>query len=217
MVIIFDLDDTLFMEIDFLKSAFREIADRLSSSEPEELYVQMIGWHYSRENVFDNLARQFGVDKAELLVEYRNHYPAISLKSEVVDLLNSLQLNGYIIGLITDGRSVTQRNKIKALGLYKWIMEENIIISEEFGEQKPCDKNYQYFTDKYPNEEFFYVGDNVKKDFITPNRLGWKSICLLDDGNNIHKQDFNIDSKFLPTFIVNNLIDILKKINNRNI
>ena len=31
MVVIFDLDDTLYQEIDFLKSAFKEISDILST------------------------------------------------------------------------------------------------------------------------------------------------------------------------------------------
>ena len=33
------------------------------------------------------------------------------------------------------------------------------------------------------------MGDNLKKDFLTPNRLGWQTVCLRDDGRNIHKQD----------------------------
>ena len=52
-------------------------------------------------------------------------------------------------------------------------------------------ENYAYFMKRYSYcQSFIYVGDNVKKDFITPNALGWKTICLKDDGRNIHKQDF---------------------------
>ncbi len=44
--------------------------------------------------------------------------------------------------------------------------------------------------DKYPNAYYCYVGDNLSKDFVAPNQLGWDSICLIDHGNNIFKQDF---------------------------
>ena len=54
-------------------------------------------------------------------------------------------------------------------------------------------ENYAYFMKRYSYcQSFIYVGDNVKKDFITPNALGWKTICLKDDGRNIHKQDFTL-------------------------
>lgn len=97
--------------------------------------------------------------------------------------------DGVRIGLITDGRSVQQRNKIEALGLLRWIDENDTIISEEFGSEKPTTENYLYLMKRYPDcHDFTYVGDNVKKDFIAPNALGWNSICLRDDGRNIHKQ-----------------------------
>lgn len=43
---------------------------------------------------------------------------------------------------------------------------------------------------RYPDcHGFTYVGDNLKKDFIAPNALGWLTVCLKDDGRNIHKQE----------------------------
>lgn len=94
------------------------------------------------------------------------------------------------IGLITDGRSVQQRNKIEVLGLKRWIDEEDIVISEEFGSEKPALENYAYFMKRYLKcHDFTYVGDNLKKDFIAPNSLGWMTVCLKDDGRNIHKQN----------------------------
>lgn len=50
-------------------------------------------------------------------------------------------------------------------------------------------ENYAYFMKRYSYcQSFIYVGDNVKKDFITPNALGWKTICIKDDGRNIHSK-----------------------------
>jgi putative hydrolase of the HAD superfamily len=45
--------------------------------------------------------------------------------------LKQLKANGYKLGLITDGRSISKRKKIKALNIEKYF--EYILISEEFG------------------------------------------------------------------------------------
>jgi putative hydrolase of the HAD superfamily len=51
---------------------------------------------------------------------YRNHYPSINLTSENENLLKQLKANGYKLGLITDGGSIQQRNKIKSTNIEKF-------------------------------------------------------------------------------------------------
>lgn len=64
--------------------------------------------------------------------------------------------------------------------------------------------------------EYFYIADNVKKDFITPNKLGWTTVCLLDSGKNIHPQNFNISEEYLPKFRINKIIELKILIQNTN-
>ena len=106
--------------------------------------------------------------------------------------------------LITDRHSVTQRNKIKALNIDT--LFDLIIISEEFGSEKPNPKNFEAFN-KFNTIEKYYIGDNTSKDFIAPNALGWTTICLPDNGNNIHMQDFNKELIYLPKIKIHNLSD----------
>jgi hypothetical protein len=41
------------------------------------------------------------------------------------------------------------------------------IISEEFGSEKPCVKNYEVVMNKFPERKIFiYVGDNPAKDQV---------------------------------------------------
>lgn len=186
-VVCFDLDDTLYKEIDFVKSAFGEIAACEGHPEWVDLMMQ---WFFDGENVFLRLNRQLGQHKpiADYLTVYRNHFPHISLSDGVRSTLDALARKGVVLGLITDGRSVSQRNKIKALGLEKWFADKNIIISEEFGSEKTEERNFCYFNQLYPEASFAYVGDNPSKDFLVPNGLGWETIMLKDDGRNIHRQ-----------------------------
>ena len=203
-VICFDLDDTLCKEIDCLKSAFREIAEYSAEhchgcSVPvavlaHKAYDVMIAAYQEGQNAFDVLNSFLGLDLpiADYLYIYRNHKPKIALCEDVDRTLDALKAEGVRIGLITDGRSVQQRNKIKALGLGRWIENADIVVSEEFGSEKPALANYEYFMKRYPEcHDFTYVGDNPRKDFIAPNSLGWMTICLKDDGRNIHRQEFS--------------------------
>lgn len=207
-VICFDLDDTLYKEIDFVKSAFGEIA---SSVGKPELVTQMMRWHYEGENVFQELNYFIGQDKpiAEYLTIYRNHVPNIELSEGVEETLNELAHRGIILGLITDGRSISQRNKIKALRLDRWFNDKNIIISEEFGSEKTDERNFRYYMELYPCGTFCYVGDNPSKDFLAPQKVGWNTICLLDDGRNIHQQHLDVGKEYLPKYKINHISELI--------
>ncbi len=206
--IIFDLDDTLMYEIDFLKSAFKEIADFIDKKNQEELFKLMLIKYHEGENVFDFLINNYtNFSKEQLLQMYRNHFPNVSLNEGADDLLKKIKSKGYKLGLITDGRSVTQRNKLKALKIED--LFDKIIVSEEFGSMKPNESNFKVFQEP-EIDDYFYIADNTKKDFVTPNKLGWTSICLLDQGSNIHSQNFNIEEDYLPKIKINSLSELLK-------
>lgn len=198
--VIFDLDDTLVSEIDFLKSAYYYIAAQLGK---DNLYEQMLEKYFAREDVFQFVEYEYGVLKSDLLHYYRTHEPNITLKNGAEELLSFLKDKNYKLGLITDGRSVSQRNKLKALGIENYF--DKIIISEEFGSEKPDENNYKVFVED--SHTYFYIGDNFTKDFIAPNRLGWTTIALLDDGQNIHKQEL-VSDEYSAKFCVTSLLDI---------
>ena len=208
LVVCFDLDDTLYKEIDYLKSAYQEISEAVGHS---EAVPQMMDWYYKKKNVFAELINDYNlsVSISDLLIMYRNHYPNISLDAGVKEFLEELKEYGAKLGLITDGRSVSQRNKIKALGLEGFFDVE--IISEEFGSEKPDSRNYQAVMDAFPDRKYFvYVGDNPAKDFIAPNQLGWDTFCLKTDGRNIHGQNFSVAKEYLPRHVINTLVDVFK-------
>jgi putative hydrolase of the HAD superfamily len=202
--IVFDLDDTLVNEIDYLKSAFKEIA-RFLDPENKNLFNEMFSWYTRKENVFQNLLDRYqNVNIQEIKNWYRNHVPDFNFESEKRQFLLNLKKEGHILGLVTDGFSITQRNKIKALELEN--MFDLIIISEEFGYEKPNHNNFSVFH-QFQTNEYYYIADNVSKDFLAPNQLGWKTVCLLDNGNNIHGQDFSKEPIYLPKTIIKNLCD----------
>ena len=206
--IIFDLDDTLYKEIDFLKSAYQHIAFLLEEEIGDYIYDEMLDLYEAGRSTFDVIKEHYKVKMSikEMVHEYRYHLPMISMNDEVTEVLNQLKEHKVKMGIITDGRSESQRNKLHALGILEDF--EEIIISEEFGSEKPAKGNFTFYEDKYPDYGFIYIGDNFKKDFISPNKLGWNTIGLLDDGQNIHKQDPNLSKEYLPMNSINSFSDI---------
>lgn len=219
--VIFDLDDTLYKEIDFLQSGFVFISNKLSEHVEDSskvIYDKLFSYFITGEDAFYSIIVEYDLymfRKNDLISLYRNHIPKIKLSKETTETLQYLTKKEYFLGLLTDGRSAQQRNKIKSLNIKKYISE--ILISGEFGSEKPNKNNFLYFSDnKYSDcDKFYYIGDNIIKDFIFPNSLGWTTVCIKDNGQNIHKQNFNVDKKYLPHYIVKNLIDIIPIINEK--
>ena len=215
-VVVFDLDDTLYKEHDYLLSAYREIADRIESCYGlEGIFDRMCQWWQDGENVFQCLIAycqpsniQCSMFNVQCLLDlYRSHVPAIRLDEDTKHLLDRLHPHA-VLGLITDGRSLTQRHKIDALGLSVYMDEQDILISGETGFEKPSDEPFRHFMERYPSRTYYYIGDNPAKDFVAPNRLGWTTVCLLDDGRNIHPQDFSLSQQMLPHHRISQLSEI---------
>jgi putative hydrolase of the HAD superfamily len=200
---VFDLDDTLFQELDFLKSGYSNISSQLAEFINSDISQEMMEKYQKKENVFEWILSQYQKQIPHLnidwlLKEYREHMPAIELSDKTAAFLEKLKTSNIPMGLITDGRSITQRNKLKALGIEDYFSD--IIVSEEFGSEKPDERNYMYFQNKYPGMNFYFFGDNTSKDFIVPKKLGWKTVCIRSSGNHIHKQSF--DKEPVPDYII---------------
>jgi putative hydrolase of the HAD superfamily len=206
---IFDLDDTLYSEIDFVKSAFKFIALNIEPDLALELYDKMMQEFISGGNAFSYILERFsGKQKTidDLLFIYRNHIPEISLKEGVLEMLTKIKSKNGQIGLITNGRYITQRNKIEALRLEHII--NDTIISEQFGYEKPNEEVFRYFQRKNQKSNFLYFGDNLKIDFISPKKLGWYCIGIIDE-NAIHRfsvADFS--QEYLPHAFIKKFTEI---------
>lgn len=213
IVIVFDLDDTLYKEIDFLQSGYRHILQTYGLSSQFDAMLQV---YQQQQDAFQWLIDNFlpSVCKDTLLELYRNHNPSLRLPKESRYLLEHLC---HIhptphLGIITDGRTTTQTNKIRALQLHHYMPDDAIIISERFGSCKPSTRNYEVFMHQCPHADYWYIGDNLQKDFIAPNRLGWNTVCLRDNGQNIHTQQIDVSQEARPQHYIDSLSESLRLI-----
>lgn len=178
MGVIFDLDDTLYSEKQYVRSGFRAVAEWLDRDEAEKKL-----WNYflAGKNAIDELLVEWGQreQKEKCLRIYREHIPQIALYEGMEDLIRKLSSGGILVGIITDGRVEGQRNKLAALGLDRLVSD--IIITDELGGvrfRKPNDIAFRIMQCRWgiPFEEMMYIGDNQNKDFQAPKQLGMR--CL---------------------------------------
>ena len=202
-IFVFDLDDTLYSERDFEKSGIEFVYHNLSIK------------HISLETILNNrnnwIEQMINGSNNQITLEivldmYRNHFPTIQLYNDAKVFLEKLLSQGIEMSLITDGRSITQRNKLRALGIESFF--KNIVISEEVNSEKPTEYNFRMVMYNKIAENYIYIADNPKKDFITPNKLGWTSICLLDRGQNVHEQVFSNSIEYNPHFKIKSFEEI---------
>lgn len=163
--VVFDLDDTLFPEVEYVKSGFRAIAKQYND---EGLYERLYDlFKQDSCNVYQRIG--FSNEECRKCIEiYRHHKPDIKLESETYAFIEYLKDKGYKLGIITDGRIEGQKNKIEALGLNH--LMDCIIVTDELGGvnyRKPNPKSFEIMKEtlSVEFEEMMYIGDNPQKDF----------------------------------------------------
>ena len=174
--IFFDLDDTLFSEIDYIKSGFNNVSKVLATRldlPSSAIYKQLLElFNANPGNVFNRLFDELQIlysddDILSLVRLYRKHRPTIEFCSDVIPCLMQLRAEGIRTGIITDGYKETQNNKLKALKADRCF--EHIIITDELGREywKPHPFSFELVRDwlQVDFNEMMYVGDNPGKDF----------------------------------------------------
>lgn len=216
---LFDLDDTLYPEIDFVKSGFRVVADYLGSKynlNKDSLLTQMLEklQKEGRGKIFNHLLYDLGLyseKEVNFLVNlYRSHQPTIHLYNDAIPTLSHLRQIGIRLGIVTDGMASVQNNKIAALSLK--CLFDVIICSDELGREcwKPSIIPYQTALDllQVLPPEATYVGDDPSKDFISPNCMGMLTIQVKRQRQNNSVPD-TVPEAASARYVVNSLTEIV--------
>jgi putative hydrolase of the HAD superfamily len=189
--VVFDLDDTLFDEIDFCRSGFhaaaRHIATLSDAYSPEDVFDVL--WDSfiagDRGSTFNVALTRLGIPYDDTVIDklveiYRTHAPTLTLPPESRAVLDELR-GRYVLALLTDGYLPTQRLKVQALGIEHYFRA--IVYTEELGREcwKPSPRGFEKLIETLHArpEQMVYVADNETKDFIAPNRLGLLTVQLL--------------------------------------
>lgn len=172
--VVFDLDDTLYSEKDYVRSGFHAVAQLFPNDDTFE--ADLWSAFDAGKPAIDEVLIHRGLKqmKEKALSTYRKHHPLINLYPGVREMLLRLRVT-HKLGIITDGRPEGQRAKLNVL---KPPVDE-IIITDELGGiefRKPNKAAFLIMQQRFsiPFEKLGYVGDNLKKDFVAPQILGMK-------------------------------------------
>ena len=214
MIPIFDLDDTLYPEINFVQSGFCAVAKELEKIyqwpvEDSMTIMNEVLVSQGRGAVFDRLLEVHKqINKANIkrcIDIYRHHVPKIELPKSTKEVLLGLHRKPY---LVTDGHKVVQANKVKALNLDKYF--KKIYLTNRYGikNAKPSLHCFDLIRkqEKCRWEDMYYVGDNPDKDFVNLNKVGVITIRIKAG---VHSNKIAKDG-FEARYIIDALSDLKK-------
>ena len=197
--VIFDLDDTLYDEIEYCRSGFAAAARFLADlpGTPSARRIFEAFWAQfgkgNRTRTFNaaleeiSLASDPGLVR-KLIEVYRNHPPHITLPADSRRVLRTLGAK-YILGLLSDGFLPAQQLKVRALRIEEYF--KYILYTERLGREfwKPSPVGFEKLIAAFKTKpcNMAYVADNEKKDFIAPNRLGIATVRIIRPAR-IHKE-----------------------------
>jgi len=226
--IFFDLDDTLYdysSSSDYSKNkVFSWLLDKYPDLRREDIlssYEKIIrdavkeeakgsygAWN--RQKRFSKFLRYLGVKDdglsmrlvtifAEARTESSKPYP------DAHDVLSKLR-EKYVLGIITNGPSVYQREEIKLLKLETYF--SHVLISEEVGSRKPMEEIFQTALKKVAcrPEEAVMVGDRLREDIRPAKKLGMGTV-LLDTKNRFTKEDLVLEER--PDYLIRQFTELL--------
>jgi len=190
--VVFDLDDTLYPERDFVFSGFDAVGDWLRarfpcSFDPARRMRELFEAGH-RGHVFDRLLEEMGVKPdvaliADMVTCYRTHQPRIRLFEDAQRALERWRKR-FRVGLISDGPLEMQKNKVQALGLNHLI--EQIVLTDQWSPEywKPHPRAFAELEKVFQakGRECVYLADNASKDFIAPRQRGWRTVQMQRPG-----------------------------------
>ena len=188
--VVFDLDDTLYPEHEYVRSGFRAVAEwvgREHGVHVDETYAELSALFERgiRGNTFDRwLSRSTLSPLSRSLVPqlvhvYRTHAPTISPFPEIPALLSVLR-GRYRLGLVSDGIDAVQRMKLQSLGLEDAF--DAVVLSDALADGreawKPSSRPFVAVATalRVAPCDAIYVADNPAKDFLGARSAGFGTI-----------------------------------------
>lgn len=194
--ILFDVDDTLYDQV----QPFRRAYEKLYKKENEDIDRIFVASRKYGDEVFEASARglitmeqmyiyrvreafreyNLSISEEEALAfqrYYQEFQMDIRMSAEIEEMLGGLK--GRVkLGLITNGPTEHQWDKVRALGLTRWIPVQNVLISGEAGAAKPDRKIFDIAAERMELDigETYFVGDSLKNDVTGAANAGWKTI-----------------------------------------
>ena len=221
--VIFDLDDTLYPEVEFVYSGYRAVSEKVREQLGFEICGELMTLFETgqRGDLFTPVLRtHLGAVEEEyvraLVSVYRQHRPAIAPFPEARGVLDLLR-GRYRMAIISDGYLDVQKRKLEALEIDRYF--DPVVFSDEWGRDfwKPHSRPYEECMRRLSlaPSTIVYVGDNPTKDFVTARRLMMRTIRVRRPGT-LH-YDVRLPSDFEADYETDSLDGIPALLDSMNV
>ena len=214
--IFFDLDNTLYDVSKYNQRAFESISIFLSKKIGMERNVILSklteNWKIKTSmypNLFDEVLDQLNIKtNIPQIVKIFNSQiiKTDDIYDDALPILKKIK-NKYKLGIITDGNIQRQQNKIKKFNMEH--MVDTVVYTKKFA-PKPSPLPFEYGVNQLDIDpaKSYYVGDNPQIDFMGAKKIGMNTIRIFRGEFIDYPSDNYVDNN------INNMVDILKIINN---
>jgi len=219
--VLFDIDDTLY-DASFQMSTARlnAIKAMIESGLPTNIeiayrvleeIVKEFGPHHNRH--YDKLLERLGLAWnprviAAGVIAYRETSPAyLKPYSDTIPVLLKLRQSGYQLGIVSEGRSVKQWQKLIQLGIQH--LFHRVVISEDIKEDAVTPEMFKLVLkdlDVLP-EETLFVGNQLDTDILCANRAG---VVLVRMRKGEHRVEEPKSPEMTPKYEINKLSEIFE-------
>jgi putative hydrolase of the HAD superfamily len=181
----FDLDDTLFLERDYVRSGFRAVGDWA------ERHLDVRGLADSAGRAFERGVRgttlhealaDLGVEPtpevvAQLVAVYRSHIPRVRMLEDARACIEDLRQRA-VLAVISDGPRASQQAKATAMATERWAKTVVLTADLGLGAGKPSPKAFAAVeaVTGVSGGACAYVADNPLKDFGGARSCGWLTV-----------------------------------------
>ncbi|MCC8027571.1 MAG: HAD family hydrolase [Clostridium sp.] len=221
----FDVDDTLYDQLQPFKRALEEVFWYTCDMPCEELFRRS---RYYSDAVFEDV--QAGrMSKGEMYIyriarafedcgirlehkkamEFQNLYAQYQTEIELIPefrrVLEWCKRHGNVMGIITNGPAQHQKNKIEKLGLKQWIDKDYIFISEEMKLSKPDVRLFRLVQERFDlnPQATYYIGDSFFNDVVGAKNAGWNVIWV-----NRRQRELPGEPHVLPDYTISEYSEI---------
>ena len=189
--IFFDFDDTLGNRELYAWNAYHDILKEntdLSGMEFEAVLQEVMIWD-QKGDVNKNYIKEMPAKVFDIHLPYpdfNTYWNSLLYKycvpmEDAADTLSYLEKK-YRLGIISNGPSDAQRNKLKKSGLESFFDENMVFISGDFGIKKPDLRLFLKACELAgaKPEECVYVGDIFYRDVLGSWRAGMKPVWIIN-------------------------------------
>jgi putative hydrolase of the HAD superfamily len=186
--VIFDLDGTLLNRDksieQFIAAQYDRLLDRLSHVSKVDYATRFIeldcNGYVWKDKVYQSLVNEFKIESIgwpELLTDYETQFQYHCVPFPFLrEMLDAAKQQGYLLGIISNGRGEFQMRAISGLGVTDYF--DVILISEIEGMRKPQPEIFDRAISRLGSsaQTSVFVGDNPEADITGAKNAGMRTI-----------------------------------------